>query len=111
MTIPFGSEVSLDGRVATLAPATAKLADRKPGAAKEAESAVGTALRGWRLERSRRDGVPAYVVFDDKTLEAIVDALPSTEPQLLSVLGMGPKRVELYGNEILALLDAAQTQG
>jgi hypothetical protein len=32
--------------------------------------------------------------------------MPPTERQLLAVSGMGPKRVELYGNEVLALLDA-----
>ena len=107
MTIPFGSEITVDGRVAILTPAAE---GRTAGVSRETESAVGTALRAWRLERSRRDGVPAYVVFDDKTLGAILVGMPSTEQQLLAVAGMGPKRVELYGNEILALLDAAQAQ-
>jgi DNA helicase-2/ATP-dependent DNA helicase PcrA len=111
MTIPFGSEVMLEGRAAVLAPATKGANERKPRGSNETESAVGSALRAWRLERARRDGVPAYVVFDDKTLEAIVVAMPTTERQLLAVSGMGPKRVELYGNDVLALLTSAQEQG
>jgi superfamily II DNA helicase RecQ len=106
MTIPFGSEVTIEGRVAVLSQAPAGLSDRKPRASKESDSAVGAALRAWRVERARRDGVPAYVVFDDKTLDAIVSAMPSTEQQLLQVSGIGPKRVERYGDEVLALLDA-----
>jgi DNA helicase-2/ATP-dependent DNA helicase PcrA len=105
MIIPFGSEVTIEGRVAVLSQATG-VADRKPRAANEPESPVGTALRAWRAERARKDGVPAYVVFDDKTLDAIVTAMPSTEQQLLGVSGIGPKRVERYGDEVLALLDA-----
>jgi len=107
MTIPFGSEVTVEGRVGVLSKAAEGRTDRRPGAPREAESAVGTSLRAWRLERARRDGVPAYVVFDDKTLDAIVIAMPTTEQLLLAVSGMGPKRVELYGNEVIALLEAA----
>jgi DNA helicase-2/ATP-dependent DNA helicase PcrA len=111
LTIPFSSEVTLDGRLAVLSPATRRGTEKRQGASNETESAVSSALRAWRLERSRRDGVPAYVVFDDKTLEAIVLAMPTTERQLLAVSGMGPKRVEFYGNDVLALLNSAQGEG
>jgi hypothetical protein len=110
MTIPFGSEVTLEGRVAVLSRPAKESAEKKSRASTGTESAVSSALRAWRLERSRRDGVPAYVVFDDKTLEAIVLDMPSTERQLLAVSGMGPKRVELYGNDVLSLLNETQTQ-
>jgi DNA helicase-2/ATP-dependent DNA helicase PcrA len=106
MTVPFGSEVTIKGRAATLS-RSAKASTHLPlGASRDVEPAIVAALKVWRLERSRRDGVPAYVVFDDKTLEAIVVGMPSTEQELLGVSGMGTKRVELYGDEIIALLDA-----
>jgi DNA helicase-2/ATP-dependent DNA helicase PcrA len=97
--------VTIEGRAAVLLQAT-NVTDRTPRAANEPESGLGAALRAWRAERARNDGVPAYVVFDDKTLDAIVSAMPSTEQQLLGVSGIGPKRVERYGDEVLALLDA-----
>ena len=68
----------------------------------EADEAVVEALRAWRLERARSDGVPAYVVFDNKTMTAIAAAEPQTLEQLAAVPGIGPTRLESYGDEILA---------
>ena len=68
----------------------------------EADEAVVEALRAWRLERARSDGVPAYVVFDNKTMTAIAAAEPQTLEQLAAVPGIGPSRLDSYGDEILA---------
>jgi DNA helicase-2/ATP-dependent DNA helicase PcrA len=65
---------------------------------------VFTALREWRLERSRADDVPAYVVFDNKTLEAIAVAQPATREELGSVSGVGPAKLERYADEVLEIL-------
>ncbi|HET7486799.1 MAG TPA: ATP-dependent DNA helicase UvrD2 [Acidimicrobiales bacterium] len=65
------------------------------------------ALRAWRLERCRRDGVPAYVVLNDRHLRAVATRRPSTLAELRRVDGIGPTRLELYGEEILAVLEAA----
>jgi DNA helicase-2/ATP-dependent DNA helicase PcrA len=62
------------------------------------------ALRDWRLQRSRDDGVPAYVVFDNKTLEAIAGTCPRDRTELAAVPGVGPKKLELYADEVLAVL-------
>jgi DNA helicase-2/ATP-dependent DNA helicase PcrA len=59
------------------------------------------ALRAWRLERSRADGVPAYVIAHDETLEAISEARPMSLPGLRRVKGMGPSRIDRYGDEII----------
>jgi DNA helicase-2/ATP-dependent DNA helicase PcrA len=61
-------------------------------------------LRDWRLARSREDGVPAYVVFDNKTLQAIADRRPSDRSTLAAVPGVGPKKLEQYADEVLAIL-------
>jgi DNA helicase-2/ATP-dependent DNA helicase PcrA len=61
-------------------------------------------LRQWRLQRSRDDDVPAYVVFDNKTLEAIAGQSPVDRAELASVPGVGPKKLELYADEVLAVL-------
>ncbi|HYZ78606.1 MAG TPA: ATP-dependent DNA helicase UvrD2 [Gaiellaceae bacterium] len=65
------------------------------------------ALRAWRLERARADAVPAYVVFDDRTLEEIVRRSPESPDELAAVPGIGPARLERYGSEVLAVLSAA----
>ena len=62
------------------------------------------ALRAWRRERAKRDGVPAYVVMHDKHLVAIVEAGPGSLRELGRIDGMGPRRIELYGDELLAVL-------
>ncbi len=66
------------------------------------------ALRAWRLERARADGVPAYVVADNRTLTRVADERPTTESELLAVAGMGRHRVENYGEEMLAIIRAAR---
>ncbi len=61
-------------------------------------------LREWRLQRSRDDGVPAYVVFDNKTLEAIAAHAPTDKGALAAVPGVGPAKLERYAEEVLDLL-------
>ena len=71
---------------------------------KLSDDPVVVALRDWRLDRSRRDAVPAYVVFDNKTLEAIAEIRPRDRNELASVPGIGPKKLEQYADEVLAVL-------
>ncbi|MDQ1698542.1 MAG: ATP-dependent helicase UvrD/PcrA, partial [Frankiaceae bacterium] len=65
---------------------------------------VVQALREWRLERSRDDGVPAYVVFDNKTLEAIAERRPADRGELASVPGVGPAKLERYADDVLRIV-------
>jgi ATP-dependent DNA helicase RecQ len=58
-------------------------------------------LRQWRRERAKKDGVPAYCVFHDKTLEAVALARPADLAALLEVAGLGAKKVERYGEDLL----------
>ncbi|NLV57037.1 MAG: ATP-dependent DNA helicase UvrD2 [Acidimicrobiales bacterium] len=62
------------------------------------------ALRTWRRERSRADGVPAYVVASDATLRAIAERAPADRGTLARVPGIGPAKLDRYGDEILALV-------
>ena len=61
-------------------------------------------LRQWRLERSRADGVPAYVVFSDSTLRELARCRPDTDEGLLAVPGIGPAKLAAYGEAIKDLL-------
>lgn len=65
-------------------------------------AAAVTALKSWRLKRSRADEVPAYVVMPDKTLKEIARTLPRSEAQLAVIPGIGPTKLERYGAEILS---------
>ncbi|HEX2180014.1 MAG TPA: ATP-dependent DNA helicase UvrD2 [Actinomycetota bacterium] len=64
-------------------------------------------LRAWRLEKARTEGRPAYTVFHDSTLEAIAASGPRTLRDLALIKGIGPAKLENYGDEILAVLDNA----
>ena len=65
------------------------------------------ALKAWRAERARADAVPAYVIAHDATLRAIAEERPASTAALRRVKGMGPARLERYGDEILAILARA----
>jgi DNA helicase-2/ATP-dependent DNA helicase PcrA len=62
------------------------------------------ALREWRLERAKADEVPAYVVFHNATLAEIAERKPRTLAELASVPGVGPAKLERYGEDVLAAL-------
>jgi DNA helicase-2/ATP-dependent DNA helicase PcrA len=80
--------------------------DRQPPRPKKAlsDDPVVQRLREWRLAKATEDGVPAYVVFDNKTLEEIAARSPSDRGELLAVPGIGEKKLDLYGDEVLSVL-------
>jgi DNA helicase-2/ATP-dependent DNA helicase PcrA len=61
-------------------------------------------LRAWRLAVAREASVPAYVVFTDATLTAIAEREPGTEGELAQIVGVGARKLGLYGEQVLALL-------
>ena len=66
-------------------------------------------LRSWRLQRANDDEVPAYVVFSDATLEALAEVVPLTREALFQISGVGPAKVERYGEDVLQILTEAAT--
>jgi len=62
------------------------------------------ALKEWRLARAKVEEVPAYVVFNDRTLAELVARTPRTLAELAAVPGIGPAKLERYGSELLAEL-------
>jgi DNA helicase-2/ATP-dependent DNA helicase PcrA len=63
------------------------------------------ALQLWRRDRARTDAVPAYVVAHDSMLLAIAEARPASATALARVKGMGPTKLERYGDAILAIVE------
>ncbi len=64
------------------------------------------ALKAWRSDVAREKALPAYVVFHDATLAAMAAAEPATLADLGQISGVGAKKLESYGAEILRVLDA-----
>ena len=104
----------LTGSAATHGPRPAP----KPGAARGAGSSASSAslapddpvfaaLREWRTAEAREAAVPPYVIAHDATLAAIAEARPTLPEALWRVKGMGPARVERYGEAILAVVARA----
>ena len=69
-------------------------------------AAAEEALKAWRTERARADAMPPYIVASNRLVRAIAEARPTTATELFAVPGMGPAKLELYGDEILALIDS-----
>jgi ATP-dependent DNA helicase RecQ len=72
----------------------------------DAPAALVEALKAWRLDVSRADKVPAYVVLSDAHLAGIAADRPTTLAELANCKGIGPTKLDRYGDEILAVLDA-----
>src|SRR3979411_2738696 len=89
------------------------IAPRSPGRTETGDPARLGILRAWRSEGARKRGVPAYVVFHDATLDGIATSRPTTLAQLRGISGIGDKKLEHYGDELLALVNPrrAEAQG
>jgi DNA helicase-2/ATP-dependent DNA helicase PcrA len=73
----------------------------------EPDDPVYAALKRWRLERAIADDLPAYVVFHNSTLAEIAGRKPRDLSELGAVPGVGPTKLQRYGDEVLAVLEAA----
>ena len=72
------------------------------------EDPLFAALREWRTTRAREEAMPPYVIAHDATLAAIAQTRPRTMAGLRRVRGMGPAKLEKYGDEILAVIEASE---
>jgi ATP-dependent DNA helicase RecQ len=81
---------------------TAAAAADLPGEAQ----ALFERLRAWRVEAARRHGVPAYVIFHDATLREVARARPQSLDALRGISGVGAKKLEAYGADIISLVEA-----
>ena len=63
-------------------------------------------LKEWRRKRAKADGVPAYVVFHDRTLAEIAERKCKDWADLAAISGVGPAKLERYADEILAIVAA-----
>jgi DNA helicase II / ATP-dependent DNA helicase PcrA len=97
LVIPYGERVELDGR-------RAQLTRARGAAITHAEPELVDALKAWRKQRAASDHVPAYIVLSDAHLEGIADARPESLNALARCTGIGPTKLERYGDEIIAVI-------
>ena len=69
-----------------------------------AANSLLAALRAWRLTTAQEHGVPAFVIFHDATLAPVAGARPASLDALRGISGIGEKKLERYGNELLRIV-------
>jgi DNA topoisomerase-3 len=62
------------------------------------------ALKAWRLAEARKRRVPAFRILTDRVLGAIAAERPGDNDALMAIQGVGPKLIERYGTQLLALV-------
>ena len=99
-------EVETDGFRVLKASSSAPLPSLAAPPATARSEPLAAELRAWRTSRAREDGVPAYVVLHDATLDELAARRPRSTGELAAIHGFGPTKLERYGDELLALLEA-----
>jgi ATP-dependent DNA helicase RecQ len=73
------------------------------------DESIREALREWRRAKAKESSVPAYVILHDTTLDALCRYRPKTLAKLLEIPGIGERKAERFGAEILERI-AAKSQ-
>ncbi|MFE4874379.1 MULTISPECIES: ATP-dependent DNA helicase UvrD2 [unclassified Streptomyces] len=74
------------------------------------DEALYERLRDWRSHQAKELGMPPYVIFTDKTLMAIAEAVPSSGHELAVISGVGARKLDRFGTDVLAIC-AGETPG
>lgn len=107
--------LSMELHRAKILPVTDKVNENKAGKVKRAaiqlrpmtagEREVFDKLRHWRNTTAVREGIPAYMVCPDKTLEHLAIAQPQKPEDLIGIFGLGETKISRYGDEIISRLN------
>lgn len=73
----------------------------------ESDRGLFESLREWRAGQAREQGVPAYIVFGDATLRALAEHRPSSLEQMSGISGVGQKKLDAYGEQVLEVIAGA----
>ncbi|MFA9431733.1 HRDC domain-containing protein [Egicoccus sp. AB-alg2] len=125
LRLPFGAQVTIEGRRVALGPAPRTtrvgagratggleglggrlLADDEP----PMDDALYEALRAWRTRVAAEQGVPAYLVFHDRHLQVIAGRKPGSLRELASCPGVGPAKLERYGDDLLDVVTSTASR-
>jgi DNA helicase-2/ATP-dependent DNA helicase PcrA len=100
--VPYGELVVLDEHLSRLV---------RPPAPPAAVEHARRALRAWRSRKAAAAGKPPYIFLYDRTIEAIAQEAPASMAALARIDGIGPAKLESYGDELLAIVAAAREAG
>jgi ATP-dependent DNA helicase RecQ len=105
-------ELTIRGRAVlggseTVAVALEPDSTRSSAARPDADPAIFERLRAWRAEVARRQGVPAYIIFHDRTLTELAAQRPSDLAAMEALPGIGRSKLDRYGPAILEVLAAS----
>ena len=87
-----------------------ELAPASPGQTKAADPALYAALKAWRTATARKRSVPAYVVLHDSTIDGIAAVRPASLAELRGIAGIGDKKLEHYGVELMEVINAHRAE-
>jgi ATP-dependent DNA helicase RecQ len=102
-----GAKPILKGEQRLVIAVPPKPAGRRRGQAEHAHDPLFEALRGWRRERAKEQGVPPYVIFHDATLREVAARKPSSLNALSAIDGIGDTKLQRHGESLLAALARA----
>ncbi|MEO6794233.1 MAG: ATP-dependent DNA helicase UvrD2 [Mycobacterium sp.] len=88
----------------TLGTPAAIMLSRCETCAADVDTELLVALKDWRLRTATELKVPAYIVFSDNTLTAIAEMLPVDEAALVTIPGIGARKLEQFGSDVLELV-------
>jgi ATP-dependent DNA helicase RecQ len=104
-------EVPVQLRASVSTPALRKAKRASPAAVVKAPTSLDAegqeryvALKAWRAEVAQEHNLPAYVIFHDATLVAIAERAPQSLDDLQGLSGIGAKKLEAYGDEVLRVM-------
>jgi hypothetical protein len=112
--VPFGRPVEVAGRSTTLA-AAPRVTRAGAGAGRlvdvggddgPADPALLEALKAWRTRTAQATNSPAFLIFHDRTLEAVAARKPGSVRELGAIPGIGPAKLERFADDLLELVDA-----
>jgi DNA helicase-2/ATP-dependent DNA helicase PcrA len=86
------------------APPARRAAKRQKVVLEGAAGELFERLRAWRSSTAQAASVPAYVVFTDATLQAIAETRPTNRRELAALPGIGARKLDLYGEDVLAAI-------
>ncbi len=88
----------------TMKPYNSDARDRVESISHPFQDGIYDALRSWRRDTAAVKKVPAYVVFHDSTLKAFCEYLPGSLEEMRGIPGVGEKKLEMYGEQILEII-------
>lgn len=98
------SEAALETAASAASPVPVRKKRAAPVEAAPPDAGMRSALREWRLKMSKAMAVPAYIILHDSTLDALCRRAPRTLAELNEVPGIGEKKAERFGAELLKVI-------